>query len=281
MSIRVVTDSTSDLPADLVKEYGISVIPCFINMGSESYLDGVELSREEFYRRLPDYDPPPTTSAPGIGTFVEKYRQLIAEGASAIISVHVAGTLSNIVNVARLASETITEIPVHVIDAQQITLGAGFLVLDAAKSAIAGRTVDEILAALKEKAERIYTAAALDTLEYLRRSGRLTRFQALLGTVMNIKPLLTLHNGVINMERVRTRKKSLEWLLQKLEDLHPLEQIVLLHTHATEEIESLWQHIHDRFPELPRPWFVDVTTALGTHLGPAGVGFTCVTMSEV
>ena len=97
---------------------------------------------------------------------------------------------------------------------------------------------------------------------------------------MKIKPLLLLYNGTVNMERVRTHKKAIAWLLQKLEDLHPVEQIVLLHTHATEEIEALGQQIHTHFPELPRPWCLDVTTALGAHLGPAGVGFTCVTADE-
>lgn len=280
MSIKVVTDSTCDLPASLAREYDISVIPCFINMGDESYLDGIELSREEFYARLPDYDPPPTTSAPGIGTFVDKYRQLIAEGASEIISVHLAARLSNVVNVARLAGESITDVPVHVIDSGQLTIGTGLLALEAAQAAEAGRNVEDILILITAKAKRIYTIAALDTLEYLRRSGRLSRFQALMGAVMRVKPLLTVYNGTIHMERVRTRKKAIGWLLEKLDDLRPVEQLVLLHTHATEEIEALWQQIQPRFPELPRPWFLDVTTAIGAHLGPAGVGFTCVTASE-
>lgn len=281
MSIKVVTDSTCDLPASLVKEYDISVIPCFINMGGKSYLDGVELSREAFYARLPDYDPPPTTSAPGIGTFVEKYRQLIAGGADAIISVHLSGKLSNVVNVARLAGERISDVPIHVIDSGQLTIGTGLLVLAAAQAAAAGDNVETILATISEKAKRIYTVAALDTLEYLRRSGRLSRFQALMGTVMRIKPLLTVYGGTINMERVRTRKKAIAWLLERLDALRPVEQLVLLHTHATREIEALWQQIQPRFPELPRPWFLDVTTAIGAHLGPAGVGFTCVTAGNV
>ena len=280
MNVKVVTDSTCDLPQALVDEYGITVIPCFINMGNESYLDGVELSREAFYARLPDHDPPPTTSAPGIGTFVDKYRQLIADGATEIISVHVSARLSNVVNVAWLAAESITAVPIHVIDSGQVTIGTGLLALEAARAAVTSHSVTGVLAAVKEKAARVYTAAALDTLEYLRRSGRLSRFQALMGTMMSIKPLLTMVDGVVNMERVRTRQKAIAWLLQKLDDLRPLEQLVLVHTHATEEIEALWQQIHVHFPELPRPWFVDVTTTIGAHLGPSGVGFTCVSAAE-
>ena len=153
MNIKVVTDSTSDLPQALVDEYGISVIPCFINIGDESYLDGVELSREEFYRRLPDYTPPPTTSAPGIGSFVDKYRQLIADGATAIISVHVSARLSNVVNVARLAAESITEVPVHVIDSGQVTIGTGLLALEAAKAAVAEQVLDDIVTAIQREGE--------------------------------------------------------------------------------------------------------------------------------
>lgn len=276
MTIKIVTDSTCDLPPELIDQHGITVVPCYINMGGKSYLDGIELSREEFYARLPLYDPPPTTSAPGIAAFVEKYEQLIAEGASGIISVHISAKLSNIVNVARLAAEIVTTKPVQVIDAGQLTIGTGLLALEAARAARLEHTIEAIVGMLKVYTKRVHTVAMLDTLEYLRRSGRLSRFQALMGTVLRIKPLLTMNNDVIGMERVRTHQKAVGRLLDILATLLPVESLVMVHTHARAEAASLWQQISALVPELSYPLFVDLTPALGAHLGPGAMGFTCV-----
>ncbi len=277
MTIKIVTDSTCDLPPELVNRYGITVMPCYINMGGKSYLDGVELSRQEFYEQLPLHNPPPTTSAPGIATFVEKYEQLIAEGASGIVSIHISARLSNIVNVARLAAETVTGAPVRVIDAGQLTVGTGLLALEAVRASRAKHTLDAIAGMLKAYTKRIHTAATLDTLEYLRRSGRLSRFQAMMGAALRIKPLLTMNDDVIGMQRVRTRQKAIERLLSILDALQPIESLVMVHTYAREEAELLWRQINALIPSLSYPLFVDVTTALGAHLGPGAIGFTCVT----
>lgn len=280
MTIKIVTDSTCDLPPELVDAYGITVVPCYINMGGKSYLDGVELSREAFYEQLPLHNPPPTTSAPGIAAFVEKYERLIAEGASGIVSIHISARLSNIVNVARLAAEVIAAAPVQVLDGGQLTIGTGLLVLEAAKAARDGRTVEAIVAMLRTYTKRVHTVAMLDTLEYLRRSGRLSRFQALMGTILRIKPLLTMNNDEIGMERVRTHQKAVDRLLDILTTLLPVESLVMVHTHVRAEAESLWQQISALVPELPYPLFVDVTTALGAHLGPGTIGFTCVSAEK-
>jgi DegV family protein with EDD domain len=277
MSIKVVTDSTCDLPQSVVSTYDIHVIPCYINMGDKSYLDGVELSRREFYERLPDCHPHPTTSAPGIANFVEVYKQLIAEGASGIISIHISAQLSNVVNVARLAAETIKAVPMTVIDAGQLTIGTGLQALVAAKASAAGQSMRDIVAAIKEKATCIHTIATLDTLEYLQRSGRLSKFQSLMGTLLKIKPLLSMHTDTINMERVRTQQRALAWLLDYVKALGPLEQVVLVHTNARDKAEELQQKAHHLLENLPTPWAVDVSPVLGAHLGPGVIGFTCVT----
>lgn len=276
MAIKILTDSTCDLPPALIDRYGITVVPCYINMGGKSYLDGVELSRQEFYEQLPLHNPPPTTSAPGIDAFVNKYEQLIAEGATGIVSVHISAKLSNIVNVARMAAETITAVPMRVIDAGQLTVGTGLLALEAARSAFVEHPVDVIAEMLKAYTKRVHTAATLDTLEYLRRSGRLSRFQALMGTVLSIKPVLMMSDDVIGMQRVRTRQKAIERLLAILDALRPVESLVMVHTHAREAAEDVWQQISALIPDLSYPLFVDVTTALGAHLGPGAIGFTCV-----
>jgi len=178
--------------------------------------------------------------------------------------------------VARLAAEIITAVPVRVIDSGQLTVGTGLLALEAARATQAEYAIDATAGMLKAYTKRVHTAAALDTLEYLRRSGRLSRFQALMGTVLRVKPLLTMNDDVIGMERVRTSQKAIGRLLDILTALLPVESLVMVHTHAREEAESLWQRINTLLPNLSYPLFVDVTTALGAHLGPGAVGFTCV-----
>ena len=277
MSIKIVTDSTCDLPESVVVENGITVIPCYINMNGRSYLDGVELSRQVFYESLPGLSSVPTTSAPGLGTFVQVYKQLVAEGASGIISVHISASLSNVSNVASLAAQQISAVPVMVFDSGQLTLGTGLLALAAAKAAASGSSMEEIVALLKGMALRVYTFAALDTLEYLRRGGRISGLQNRLGTLLQIKPLLKMHDGKIAFERARTYGKSIRRLISFVSDLGPLEQLSLVHTHAPHKVEGLRQQAQHLFPPGKAPLCVEVTPAIGAHTGPGAVGFICVT----
>ena len=178
MSIRIVTDSNCDLPEQIIRHYGISVVPLYINIGNKSYLDGVEMSHEQFYVGLPQFEAHPTTSVPGPGQFVHVYEQLAAAGATEVLSIHIGGGLSAMVSVARLAAQETSKVPVTVFDSGQLTLGTGLLVLTAARAAAEGQPVADIVPVLEEQASRTYCFAALDTLEYLRRSGRLSRFQS-------------------------------------------------------------------------------------------------------
>ena len=157
---------------------------------------GVDLSRGDFYDGLPNFDSHPTTAVPGIGSFVQVYDRLAAEGATQILSIHIASTLSAIADVARLAAKE-TKVPVTVFDSGQLTLGTGLLVLAAAEAAAAGLALADILPKLEDQAARTHCFAALDTLEFLRRSGRLTRFQSSLGALLQVKPLLKMHRGEI------------------------------------------------------------------------------------
>ncbi len=276
MVVKVVTDSTCDLPSEVIEAQGITMIPCYINMDGKSYRDAVDLSRDEFYERLPELKTPATTSAPGTGTFVETYTQLLEGGADELISIHISAKLSNVVNVARLAAEEIGVGKVHVLDAGQLTIGTGLQAWEAARAAAAGLATPEILEQVKLLGRRIHTVAVADTLEYLRRSGRLSTFQALLGTLLRMKPLLAMNDDVIEMERTRTRHRALDWLLERVRDLGSLEQVVMVHTHAQTAIEALREQLETLYPELPSPMIVDVTPVLGAHLGPGVVGMTCV-----
>jgi len=276
MTIKIVTDSTCDLPESVVIENGITVVPCYINMNGQSYLDGVELSRREFYERLPGLSAVPTTSAPGLGTFIQVYKQLLAEGASGIISIHISASLSNVFNVASLAAQQISELPVIGFNAGQLTLGTGVLVLAAAEAATSGSSMEEIIALLKEMTLRTHSFAALDTLEYLRRSGRVSGLQNRLGTLLQIKPILKMHAGNIAFERRRTNEKSIQRLINLVSDLGPLEQLSLVHTHAPQKVERLRQQAQHLFPPDKAPLCVEVTPAIGAHTGPGAVGFVCV-----
>jgi DegV family protein with EDD domain len=276
MSIRIVTDSNCDLPADIVQEYAITVVPMYINIGAESYLDGVEMSRGEFYEGLPHFKAHPMTSAPGPGTFVETYERLAGEGATAILAVHMAGSLSAMVNSARLAVEEWDKLPVAVFDSGNLTLGTGLQVVAAARAAAEGRTMDEIVALLEDQAARTYCFAALDTVEFLRRSGRLSRFQSGLASVLRIKPLLKMNSGEFAMERVRTRRGALARVLELVGELGALEELALVHTHAPEQAESLRRQASDYFAWDSTTLSAEVTPVIGTHIGPGAVGLVAI-----
>jgi DegV family protein with EDD domain len=252
----------------------------YINIGAESYLDGVTMSRQEFYEGLPDFDSHPMTSVPGPGTFIETFDNLAAEGASEILAIHVAGSLSAMVNSARLAAEEWDKLPVTVFDSGNLTLGTGLQALAAARAAAEGRTMDEIVALLTDQSVRTYCFAALDTVEYLRRSGRLTRFQSSLASILQIKPLLRMNNGEFDMERVRTRKAALARVIELLSGLGAIEELALVHTHALEEAEALGYEARYLAPDGMLSLTAEVTPVIGTHIGPGAIGFVAIQARE-
>jgi DegV family protein with EDD domain len=276
MTIRIVTDSTCDLPKSVVNRHEITVIPLYINVGDQSYLDGVDLSRGDFYTRLPSFAVPPTTAVPGLETFAKTYRDLAARGATEILSLHISSTLSGIVDVARAAAREVDEVPVTILDSRQLSLGLGFAVLAAAQAVAEGRSMTDILALLEDQLPRTYVFAALDTMEYLRRSGRVNDLVANVGGLLKIKPLLKMNDGVASSERVRTQRRAYQRLIELVHDLEPVEQLALVHTHSADRAEALWAQARHLFAHITDPLSVDVTPVLGVHLGPGAVGFACV-----
>ena len=276
MTIGIVTDSNCDLPADLIEQHGIVVIPMYINRGAESYLDGVEMSREDFYEGLAHFEAHPMTSVPGPGTFIETFETLASEGATEILSIHIASSLSAMANSARLAAEQWDRLPVTVFDSGNLTLGTGLQVVAAAQAAAEGQSMGEIVSRLEDLSARTYCFAALDTVEFLRRSGRLTRFQWALASVLQIKPLLKMNHGEYEMERVRTRKAALDRVVELLAGLGPLEELALVHTHAPEEAKALERQAGHLIPRGKAPLSAEVTPVIGTHIGPGAVGFIAV-----
>ncbi len=279
MSIRVVTDSTCDLPQEIVDRLGIRVVPLYINIGSEGYLDGVEISREEFYTNLPSYPEFPTTATPGTEQFQRVFSELVSEGASEILSVHISKSLSATVDVAKVAASEFRDAPVTVLDSRQLSLGTGFVVEVAADAAANGASMDEILAMVDDQIQRTHVFAALDTLEFLKRSGRMNGIVAGIGTMLQVKPLLKMYEGEPTSERVRTTNGATNRLLELLQEKMPLERIALVHTHADQKAQDLLRTVKDQLPagEIPS---VDITPVIGAHIGPGAVGFTTISAKE-
>ncbi len=275
MNIRIVTDSTCDLPDEVIEALNITVVPLYINVGDQGYLDNVDISRTDFYENLPHYSTHPTTGTPGIDTFLKIYTDLAHEGASAIISIHISESLSATVDVARNAAEQFNDIPVTVIDSQQLSLGTGFQVEAAARMAREGRKLDEILAAMRDLSSRTFVTAALDTLDYLRRSGRMNAVMASLGSLLQLKPILTMFKGEPGSERVRTTSKAFQHLAAMLEERQPIERFALLHTNAPEAAEKFRQRVADLIP-VNHVYSMDITPVIGAHIGPGAVGFAVI-----
>ncbi len=281
MTVKIVTDSASDLPQAVLEQYDISVVPLYINVAGHSYLDGLEMTHRDFYQRLPGWTEPPTTSAPAPGRLVETYQSLAEQGASGIVSIHISANLSNTVNVARLAAQGVESVPVSVIDGGQVTLTTGLAVIEAARAAAAGASVEQITDLVADLGSRSYTFAALDTLEFVRRSGRMSRFAYGLGTWLKIKPILKMHLGRPAMDRVRTRERAIQRLEQLVTELGPLEQLYVVHTDALDRAEDLQRRLQHLFPAGQPSYTIEVTPVIGAHIGPGILGFACVTAKEV
>lgn len=275
MSIRIVTDSTCDLPEEIVRRHAITVIPLTINVGDQSFLDGVDLTRSEFYAQLPTFNPHPTTATPGPAVFTQAFERLSDEGAQAILSIHISETLSATVNTARIAAEQFERIPATVLDSGQLSLGLGFIVERAAQLAEAGKDVAEIMAALSHLMKRTYVFASLKTLEYLRRSGRMSFALARFGELLQLKPLLHMNMGKADAHRTRTQKRATARLLEWLAGYAPYEKLAIVHAGAQEEAEALSRQTNAYFPQ-NEVLITQITPVLGAHLGIGALGFACI-----
>jgi DegV family protein with EDD domain len=275
MTVRIVTDSTCDLPKEIIERYRIQVVPLYIQVGKLSYLDGVEISREEFYQKLAVFPKHPLTAAPSPQKFHVIYETLADEGASEILSIHIARALSAVVDAARAAALETTSSRVEVLDSRQLSLGTGFLVETAGRLAQLGCTVAEILPVLEQQIKRTHVFAALDTLEFLTRSGRMNRFMAGFGSLLQIKPILTMYDGVPGAERVRTSRRATGRILQMLQAYGHLERLAVVHSHAPECIKELMENAERLFPGM-NILLEEITPVIGTHIGPGAAGFALI-----
>jgi DegV family protein with EDD domain len=276
MKIGFVTDSTADLPRDQADDHGIEVVPAIVNIGNRSYSDGIDISREEFYSRLPNIFPSPTTSSPSVGSIQERYEKLLQSGADFIFSIHPPNELSGIFNAARLAAEDFGQ-RVKVLDSGQVSLGLGFQVILAAEAAARGAIVDEVNALLMDVGQRVRLVALLDSIEYIHRSGRVSWAMAKIGSLLRLQPLIELRFGIVQrLGLARTRLQGTERLMESLNSWGPLERLAVLHTNAESAARSLLEQVKSKV--VVQPLIVNVTTAIGTHVGPNGLGFAAIPM---
>lgn len=275
MNIGIVTDSTSDIPYSLANQYQINIIPNLLVIDGKEIEDGEYFSRQEFYEKLPTLRTLPTTATASIGAYETIYSALLSKGCTEILSIHPSKLLSGIFNAASAAAKSIGG-AIHVIDSQQVSLGLGFQVLAAAEAVLAGLTIEKVLEHIEDIRKRVHVVAMLDTLEYIHRSGRVSWARASLGSLLRIKPFVEVRNGVVKrLVEVRTRAKGIAHLVEILHSLAPLERLAVLHTNAERDARQLLDMLNVQlsYPAL----LVNITTVIGTHVGPNGLGFAAVT----
>jgi len=276
MKIGIVTDSTCDIPAHIAEQLEIEVVPSILIVDGKEYADGKGITREDFYNRLPSFQTQPTTAAPSIGDFSAPYDSLLARGCDHILSIHAAEKLTTIANSARQAAQDFPN-KITIIDSTSLTLGLGFQVLAAAEAAEMG--LQAALNAIESTRKRLKVYAALDTMEYLKRSGRVPGTVAALGSVLSIKPLIELTNGEVKaIGAVRTTTQANDRMLNFLLESGNLERLAILHTNAESRARGLLNELMQKASQsVPRDiLMVNVTTVIGTHLGPNGLGFASV-----
>ena len=276
MKLGIVTDSTCDLPPYLIAQHELEVIPSILVVDGQEYADGLGLSREDFYRRLPALRINPTTAAPSIGEFAARYDSLLTRGCDHILSIHAASQLTTILNSARQAASDFPE-RVTLVDSGSLSLGLGFQVLAAAEAAELGLAA--ALQAIESTRRRLHVSAALDTMDNLKRSGRVPAAVTFFGGLLNIKPLIELTEGEVKfIGAVRTTKQANERMLSFLLQGGTLERLAILHTGAEARAKDFLNTVMQQASQsVPRDiLMVNVTTVIGTHVGPNGLGFAAV-----
>lgn len=275
--VQVVTDSTAELPPDVVQELGITVVPLQVIFGEESFRDGVDLTSEEFFRRLADSSDLPTTSQPSVGEFREVYEDLAGK-TDRILSVHLSSGFSGTVDAARQAAALLGDrCRIELIDSGVVSMAMGMAVIAAARTAREGADLEACAEAARSVLRRQRIAVVLDTLEYLRRGGRIGRAQAFLGGLLRLKPILTIRDGeAFPLTRVRTHRKALEALLRlSLEESGDIVEAAVMYATTPEDARSLTEEVERRYPGIP-VHLGRFGPVLGVHGGPGMIGMVAV-----
>lgn len=268
MAIRIVTDSTADLPSSVIEELGITVVPLYVRFGEKVYRDRVDISDEEFYQRL-QHDPVhPNTTQPTPQDFAEVYQKL-AEEADGIVSIHISNKLSGTFNSAVQGREGIEKkCPIEVIDSQVTTMGLGLMAMLAAKAARAGKSLPEVVAEVKGAIPNTHILFFVDTLKYLQLGGRIGKAKALLGSILNVKPMLALKDGeVMPAGQVRTRSKGVQRLVDFVGSATDIEDIAVIYSTTPDEAQVLTERLGSIFSK-EKISIARLGPVLGVHTGP-------------
>jgi len=269
--VRIVTDSACDLPQDVVAELGIVVVPLTIRIGGEEFVDRQDLTPAEFWAKCAGSSTLPETAAPAPGQFETAYRALADDGATGIVMVALSGALSATMQSAELAARSVAErIPVRVVDSRSVTMGLGVIASDCARLARTGATIDEVVARAEDLASRTRVWGALDTLENLKKGGRIGGAKALLASALAIKPIIEVRDGKVEQGgKQRTRSKALAFLVDKLRSYDGVENLAVLHADCSDV---------DQFVEMLRPHYAgeivvgDIGPVVGSHAGRGTIG---------
>lgn len=275
-SVHVVTDSACDLPPDSIAGKPITVVPLTIRFGADEYVDRKDLTPGEFWSKVKASPVLPETAAPPPGAFEQAYRDAIAAGAEGIVCITLSGDLSATYESAELAARNVTDVPVRVVDSKSITMGVGFMVLAASDAAEAGKGVDDVAGAAEDLIPRTFVYGCLDTLDNLKKGGRIGGAQALLGSLLSIKPIINISTGVVEEEaKQRTRAKSLKYLADKVKAAGEVDKVAVM-SGAAEDVGLLIDLLAADFP---RDQIIvgEIGAVIGAHGGPGVVGISYVT----
>ena len=279
MVVRIVTDSTADLPQEVAGELGITVVPLTVFFGDEAYLDGVELDNATFYEKLAASKDLPRTSQPAPAAFQEAYQRLIDEGADAILSIHLSSKLSGTYQSACTARDSLSantrKVPIEIIDSLSISVGMNYAIQQAASMAREGKSLEEIKARVADTLARSKILAVLDTLEYVRRGGRIGGASAMLGNMLSFKPIVSLKDGeVVPVERPRTRAKAYARIAQLASEMGEIEHVSIAQSNdeVGQQLSEVMKGVYHG--ELPA---YRLGAVLGTHTGPGTAAIAIVT----
>jgi len=269
--IRVVTDSTSDLEPARAASLGVEVVPLTVRFGEEQFRDQLDLTGPEFYRRLQDSSVNPTTSQPSPPAFSEVYARLLAAGAEGVVSIHIPSALSGTLQSATLAARDVDEARIRAVDGGTVSIGLQFLVQAALRDISEGLALDEVVANVEKRRERVGIYVMFDTLTYLQRGGRIGRAKALVGGILQTKPVLSVRGEVAPVAKVRTRQQGFSKLLELVAAEGELEALGVMSTDDPELGEALASRLAAQFPdtEILRG---SIGPVVGTYAGPGAVG---------
>ena len=269
MTVKIVTDSVSDIPPKVAKELGITIVPTHVHFGTEVYRDGVDLTADQFFDRLPHSKTLPITSVPSPGDFAKTYNKLTEE-TDEILVITLTSKLSGTYDVAKQSiGLTKRKCRIEVVDSQLAVMGQGLIVIIAARAAQAGANFDEVLGIVNRNIPRVDLRAAFDTLEYLQRGGRIGKAQAFLGSVLKINPILGMKDGEIcPYGRERSRAKALEHLFNFAMNYSQIEEMAVEYATALDEAQMLVERFSSKFPK-ERIYLSRTSPVIGTHTGPS------------